>query len=324
MINITVLVLKRAVLASIADAVHIFQMANEFLRQSGSPALFHISLAGLTQEVDLQDGLFTIHPDTMVGDIQQTDLVIIPSMTGDIFSATYLNKGYISWISTQFKNGAEVASLSVGTFLLAFSGLLNGKQCTTHWMYANEFRTHYPGIRLVDERMFSDYRGLYSSGGSYWNLLLHLVEKFTSRKLAIRVSKYFVIDLDRTNQLSFAVFKGIKDHDDQAIHQAQVYIEQNYREKLTVDQLAARFSISRRTFERRFKKSTSNTVVEYIQRIKIETAKLQLESGRKNVNEVMYDIGYSDTKAFRDVFKKITGITPASYRAKYNKDSPDR
>ena len=318
MIRISILSLKKALLSSISDSRQAFQMANEFLLQSGQPALFEVQLVGLSPEVALQDGLFTIRPDALIENIQQTDLVIIPSLTGDVFSATNLNSDYIGWIAAQYKSGAEVASLSVGAFLLAFSGLLNNRQCTTHWLYANEFRTLYPGTRLADDKMITDQKGLYSSGGSYWNLLLHLLEKYTDRELAIRISKYFVVDLDRNSQSPFAVFRGIKDHEDLLVNEAQGYIEQHYRDKLTVDQLAGKFSTSRRTFERRFKNATSNTVVEYIQRVKIEAAKQQLETGRKTVGEVMYDVGYTDTKAFRDVFKKITGISPAVYREKYN------
>ena len=80
------------------------------------------------------------------------------------------------------------------------------------------------------------------------------------------------------------------------------------------------FAISRRNFERRFKKATSNTPVEYLQRVKIEAAKKSLESGRENVNEVMYAVGYSDNKAFRTIFKKITGLSPIEYRNKYNRE----
>src|ERR1700754_1425307 len=179
MIRVSILVLKRAVLASIADARHVFTMSNEFLQQSGKPPLFDVQLAGLWDEVKLNDGLFSIRPDILIDDVKETDLIIIPSMTGDMFSATYLNKDYVTWIAERYKNGAEVASLCVGAFLLAFSGLLKNKQCTTHWQYVNEFRSIYPSVKLVDEKIFTGDSGLYSSGGnnSYWNLLLYLVEK---------------------------------------------------------------------------------------------------------------------------------------------------
>ena len=115
------------------------------------------------------------------------------------------------------------------------------------------------------------------------------------------------------------MFKGQKDHKDEAVLKVQEYIEKNIHERIMIDQLAAVATMGRRSFERRFRQATNNSVLVYIQRVKIEAAKRQFETSRKNINEVMYDIGYTDTKAFRDLFKKITGLTPVEYRNKYNK-----
>jgi transcriptional regulator GlxA family with amidase domain len=129
----------------------------------------------------------------------------------------------------------------------------------------------------------------------------------------------FQIDIERRSQSPFVIFHGQKEHEDEAIKNAQEFIEKNVGDRLTVDQLASMFAIGRRNLERRFKKATSNTVVEYIQRVKIEAAKMSLETSRENVNEVMYKVGYNDTKAFRTTFKKITGLSPIEYRNKYNR-----
>lgn len=323
MITITILALRNSVLASIADSQYVFEKVNEFLRHSNKPPLFTIQLAGFSPEVKLNNGLFSLNPDLIIDKTTRTDLIIIPALTGDVMTATNVNRQYVNWIVDQYKSGAEVASLCAGAFLLAFSGILKGKQCTTHWSYANEFRHFYPSIELVDEKVITDQHGLYSSGGgtAYWNLLLHLVEKYTTRELAIRAAKYFVIDLDRDFQSPFIIFNGLKDHNDDVVKRSQEYIEQNYAEKLTIDQLADQFNVSRRTYERRFKKATRHTVVEYIQRVKIEATKKQLEIGRKTVNEIMHTVGYTDIQTFRDVFKKITGMSPIEYRNKYNKEA---
>jgi transcriptional regulator GlxA family with amidase domain len=176
-------------------------------------------------------------------------------------------------------------------------------------------------VTLVDDRIITEEQRLYSSGGanSYWNLLLYLVEKYTSRDMAILASKIFAVEFDRKSQSPFIMFNGQKGHEDEPVKKAQEFIEQNVSEKISVEELATRFAIGKRHFERRFKKATNNTPVEYIQRVKIEAAKKCLETSMKNVNEVMYDVGYSDTKAFRTVFKKITGLSPIDYRNKYNK-----
>jgi transcriptional regulator GlxA family with amidase domain len=179
----------------------------------------------------------------------------------------------------------------------------------------------YPNITVVDGSIITEEERIYSSGGanSYWNLLLHLVEKYTDRETAVLASKYFAIDIDRESQTAFAMFKGQKNHADVEIKKAQEYIENNFKDKISIDDLADYVAVGRRSFERRFRKATHNSVLEYIQRIKIEAAKRSFENGRKNINDVMFDVGYTDTKAFRTTFKKITGLTPIEYRNKYNK-----
>jgi transcriptional regulator GlxA family with amidase domain len=214
-----------------------------------------------------------------------------------------------------------VASLCVGSFLLAATGLLDGKSCSTHWMFADQFRSMFPQVNLVDGRIVTEQDGLYSSGGatSYWNLLLHLVEKYAGREMAIMASKVYALEIDRKSQSPFAIFNGQKKHEDEPIKNAQEYIEGNIGDKITVEELAIKFAIGRRHFERRFKQATNNTPLEYIQRVKIEAAKKKLEISNLNVNEVMYEVGYIDNKAFRTTFKKHTGLSPVAYRNKYNK-----
>ncbi|HMT12426.1 MAG TPA: helix-turn-helix domain-containing protein [Ignavibacteria bacterium] len=319
--NIIILVPEGAVLASIADPQYMFTAANNLLIQSGRNAFFNVILAGLTREVKLLEGKFSINTDCLLDEVVKADLILIPALSGDMKQAIELNREFIPWITSKYKDGAEVASLCVGAFLLAATGLMKGKQCSTHWLYVNQFRAMFPDIDLIDEKIITEQNGLYSSGGanSYWNLLLYLLEKYTDRETAIMASKFFVLDIARKSQSPFTIFHGQKDHGDEEVKKAQEYIENNYNDKLTVDRLSDLFGIGRRTFERRFKKATNNTVIEYTQRVKIEAAKKELEQGRKNVNEVMFDVGYTDTKAFRDVFRKITGMSPIDYRNRYNR-----
>src|SRR5690606_20104000 len=159
----------------------------------------------------------------------------------------------------------------------------------------------------------------YSSGGasSLWNLLLYLVEKFSDRETAVMISKYFALDIGRDSQSQFAIFRGQRNHVDTDIKEVQNYIEKNYCDRITIDSLAKLINTGRRTFERRFKEATNNTPIEYIQRVRIEAAKKFFEASRKNVSEIMFDVGYSDTKAFREIFKKITGLTPIEYRNRF-------
>lgn len=321
--HISILIPETAVIEAIADPRYMFTAVNQFLMAEGKSPLFDVQLVAAKKEVKLSNALFSVHADSLLSDVKKTDLIFIPALSGDMQSALDVNKEYVPWIVDQYKGGAEVASLCIGAFLLASTGLLNGKKCSTHWNSYNDFRSMFPDVEVVDGSIITEEQGLYSSGGanSYWNLLLYLVEKYTDRDTAILASKYFAIDIDRESQCAFMLFEGQKGHEDEEILKAQDFIEKNYQEKITVDQLADMLAIGRRSFERRFKKATSNTVVEYIQRVKIEAAKRSFEKSRKNINEVMFNVGYTDTKAFRTIFKKITGLTPIEYRNKYNKQA---
>jgi len=320
--HITILVPNEAVPAAIVDPRYMFSAVNQFLKDAGHEPAFNIELVGLAKQVPLQNGAFTVNTDKLLSEVTSTDLVIIPAISADLKPALEANKDFLPWVVQQYRNGAEVASLCLGAFLLASTGLLDGKSCSTHWLFAEQFREMFPNVELADGTIVTETNGLYSSGGaaSYWNLLLHIIEKYTGREMAIRASKFFAIEIDRKTQSPFIMFNGQKKHEDEPIKQAQEFIEKNLAEKLSVEDLASRFAIGRRHFERRFKKATNNTPSEYIQRVRIEAAKKHLENSRKNVNEVMYDVGYSDNKAFRTVFKKISGLSPIDYKQKYNRE----
>ncbi|MDX9883984.1 MAG: helix-turn-helix domain-containing protein [Prolixibacteraceae bacterium] len=319
--TVSILVPESSVIQAIADPRYCFSAVNQFLNEAGKAPLFCIELVGLKKVVKLSGGVYSVHPDKLLKEVRSTDLIIIPALFGDIFHALEANKKMVPWIVEQYQRGAEIASLCVGVFLLASTGLLNGKRCSTHWAFINRFHQMFPEVAVQDGSIVTEENRIYSSGGanSYWNLLLHLVEKFTDRETAILISKYFAIDIDRNNQSLFAMFKGQKGHNDEAIKVAQEYIEKKIDEKITVEELAGEVAVGRRSFERRFKQATSNSVLEYIQRVKVEAAKRSFETSRKNINEVMLEVGYTDTKAFRATFKKITGLTPVEYRNKYNR-----
>ncbi|HWV73985.1 MAG TPA: helix-turn-helix domain-containing protein [Pseudosphingobacterium sp.] len=310
-------------LANIEGSHHIFSEVNECFIRAGKNPLFNIKLVGINANTSQRNGLYTIRPDLLIREVDKTDLIIVPAMLGDVENALHINQDFIPWVIKQYMQGAEVASFCVGAFFLGATGLLDGKQCATHWQFANEFRKMFPNANLVDDKIMTEDHGIYTSGGaySYTNLLLYLIEKYAGRDIAIMISKMFMIDIDRHSQSPFIMFRGQKEHEDTLIIKAQEFIEKNFKDKITVDQLADLLALGRRSLERRFKKATCNTVTEYIQRVKMEAAKKELETSRKTVSELMYEIGYSDTKAFRSTFKKVTGLSPIEYRNKYNGNS---
>ena len=310
-------------LSSIVGAYKIFTRANDHWKKTGRKELFKIELAGISKKVQFYDGLFTVTPHTDISAIAKTHLIIIPSLNHNYQTAVRGNGLLVDWIEKQYKLGAEVASICTGAFLLASSGLLDGRICSTHWSAADDLKKMFPAVNVQTDKLITDEYGIYTNGGAYsfLNLMIYLVEKYYDRQTAIFCSKVFQIEIDRQSQSAFTIFVGQKSHADEMVRKAQAYIESHVDEKISVEHLSLRFAVGRRNFDRRFIKATGNTPVEYLQRVRIESAKKAFETTRKTINEVMYDVGYSDVKAFREVFRKITGMSPLEYRCKYNKEA---
>lgn len=311
-------------LSSVIGPYKFFLKANEYMEFTGREPVFKVQLAGVNKQLDLYDGVFSIRPHLHIKDVKKTDLLIIPAQAYSGLEHTIsINKQCIEFIKEQHHLGAEVASICTGAFLLAATGLMEGKQCSTHWKASSKFHRMFPEVILQTDKILTDEGGIYTNGGafSFLNLLLYLVEKYYGRETAIFCAKIFQVDMDRDSQSQFTIFNGQKDHTDDIVMKAQEMIEKNIMERFSMDRLADILALSRRNFDRRFFRATGNTPLEYQQRVKIETAKKLLESGHKTVSEVMYEVGYLDIKAFRELFRKLTGLTPLDYRKRYNKDA---
>ena len=303
-------------------AIEIFEKANEFYVNKGQHPFYDIQLAGINLEQKLLNTSFSLQGIKNISEIHKTDCIIIPSFDSRDDFAINSSREALAWVTRQYKEGAEVASLCTGTFLLAATGLLNGQSCSTHWKAEAPFRRLFPNLNLTTDKIITDYKGLYTAGGaqSSLNLVLYLVEKYNGREVALYCAKVLQIDIERNSQSPFIVFEGLKEHPDVEIRSVQEYIENHFEEKVTVDFLAGKCAMNRINFSRRFKRATKISPVDYIQRVRIEAAKRSLEAGRKNVSEVMYAVGYTDVKAFRSIFKKVAGLTPQEYRVKFCQD----
>ncbi len=322
MIHVSILIPEgHTSLVNIAGTHQILNQVNGIVAKSGRGPVFEVDLVGIHREERQDTGLFTVNPDKLIDEVGQTDLIIIPAIHGDPSAGIRRNQLFIPWIMSHYDKGAELASFCIGAYLLAATGLLNGKQCATHWAHADDFRSMFPEANLVDDKIMTASDGIYTSGGaySYLNLLLYLIEKYAGRDAAITASKLFMIDISKESQSPFIIFEGQKDHEDNQVKRAQIMIEKDYHKRLTVDEIAKSVSLSRRSLERRFKRATGNTIAEYAQRVKVEAAKKEFETGRKNVTEVMAEVGYTDPKSFRNTFRKYAGVLPSDYKQKFNR-----
>jgi len=278
-------------------------------------------------EVDIvnTDNLVSKQPFNMVGNIilndrKTYDLICIPAMNFTGIEHTLQQEtAMIKWIRKQYDRGAEVASMCLGAFALASTGLLDGKRATTHWMGAAYFKQLFPKVKVEDDKIIVDEGRIYTSGAAFafTSLMIYLIEKFCGRDIALAASKVFMIQVHDSSQHSFSIFNLQRNHEDYDIGRVQDFIEKNYQELLTINGLAEKFNMSSRTFIRKFTAITGNTPLEYIQRVRVEVAKRLLEKGKLTVEQVCLEVGYGDFGFFRNIFKRLTGLTPQEYKRKY-------
>jgi transcriptional regulator GlxA family with amidase domain len=317
--HISILPLYDATLTSIDSAHQLFNRVNDFMRYQGKPDFYQVEVVGAERDIRQNNGLYAIYADKTIDEVKKTDVIVIPLLCGDFQEAILKNEKYTTWLTAQYRNNAEIVCLCVGSFFLASTGLLQGRKCAVHWAAKNEFKARFPGVIVIDDTIITDEQGIYTCGGgfSYLNLLLYIIEKHLGREISILASKMFEIDIERKSQNPFAIFIGQKRHGNEMVLKAQEFIENNPTATFTINDLCENLGIGRRTFERHFKKSTGNSVMEYIQRVKVEFAKKHLETNQRTVNEIIFETGYTDIDAFRKVFKKFTDLSPIDYRKRF-------
>src|SRR5690606_31472605 len=184
-------------LSSIVGSYKIFTRANEIRQKQGQSPIFSIMLAGVSEQQTYYGGLFSVNPHTTVSRINKTDLIIIPAINFHNQTLFEKNQFLIDWLVKQYNNGAEIASICTGAFLLAATGLMEGRKCSTHWAAKEAFLAKFPGVDLQPDLLITDENGIYTNGGAYsfLNLLFYLVEKYYDRQIALLCSRIFQIDV---------------------------------------------------------------------------------------------------------------------------------
>ncbi len=260
-----------------------------------------------------------IEPHLKRDDCDNLNIIIIPVIYGDLES-TLTNTKLIEWLHEQNKKGVIICAVCAGVFLVAEAGLLDKKKATTHWQLADDFKTRYPNVYLKKEKMIVDEGDVITAGGvtSYMDLSIYLAGRFGSFELASSVSKLLLIDPSRRLQTPYTIFNFNNAHGDGNILKAQQWMESKITTPMSISDLAKKASLGERTFARRFKKATGDTPLEYLQHLRIGKARTFLETTEESIDSITYAIGYEDVSSFRRLFKKITGLSPSSYRKRFS------
>lgn len=318
MIKLGIILTNQYRLLSVAAILDVFETVNGLYRKDHEESPFSIMMIS-PDDADSAGSFssYPVVPAKLAGDL---DLIMVPAFsTENIQTAIQQNASFIPWLKEQFEKGAEIATFCTGAFLLGATGLLNGKQATTHIDACEAFSLNFPDVRLLPDKIVTGDCGLFTSGGatSSFHLLLHLIQGFCGKEVAVRTAKLFAVDMDRVNQSYFGTFLPTQDHNDELVAMAQKKIEEAYHHAGTIEEMIKDVPASRRNIARRFKLVTGITPIEYLQKTRIEAAKKLLEQTNQQMLEIMLSSGYNDPKAFRKIFKKTVGMTPTGYRAKF-------
>jgi len=316
-VHVSILISPLCSAASVTLAQEILYAANLFhgSGQDGGP-LFETQLISLDgQAVKTSAGLM-LPVNKSLQDVSNTDLILIPGFLFSLREAIPGFTAYAGFLQQQHSRGCVIASMCNGAFLLAESGVLNGYPATTHWAFADLFRKRYPAVELDESQILCDIGPLVSSGGATaaLDLLLHIVRRFGSAELAHTCSRYLLIDNVRPQQSAYVMWTVPKNHTDEQILRVQEWLEQSYSQAVKIDDLAVHFGFGVRNFKRRFKEATGQTPLSYLQNIRLERAKYLLETTRRTLNSITYDVGYEDSNSFRRLFRSRVGMSPAEYR----------
>lgn len=305
-------------LLSVAAMLDVFDSVNNFYEEDGLEKPFEIKLLCKDEDDAVSYGSYSAVSPTE-GDVYT--ILFIPAFKDDaIANNIQANKSWIPWLHSQYRQGAAIASYCTGAFLLAATGLLNGRPATTHINAWPVFYKLFPEVKVQAEAVVTEKDNIYTSGGATnsFHLMMLLLEKYCNRSVAVRAAKLFSVDMDRNLQLYFGTFTHIEDHDDEIVRRAQDEIKKNYSTAATIEEIITDVPASRRNLVRRFKQVTGLTPIEYLQKTRIEAAKQLLETSRCSILEVMLQSGYNDLKTFRSLFKKNVGMTPKMYRDKFS------
>lgn len=253
----------------------------------------------------------TTNPET------PSDIIIFPPALSNEPSA--LPNGWREVLSTRHKSGSVLASVCSGAFLLAETGLLDGRRVTTHWRHAATFHTMYPDVIIDTDRLLVDGGDIVTAGGvmAWTDLALHLIQRYGSRHLMLDVARMFVLDPPEREQSYYATFEPIRNHGDKEIATAQAILEEQPNLSHSLASLAKSVMISERSLQRRFKQATGLTPVTYLQHLRVEMARTLLEITRDSFEQISWKVGYSDPAAFRRVFQRIIGLSPSAYRQRF-------
>jgi transcriptional regulator GlxA family with amidase domain len=313
--------------SSVSTLYGIFDVMNAFatldLPSAGAPLPFRAHIvAEAAGSMKLASGV-PIEVRRTIDSITATDIVIVPSVV--VRAEGWKTGRYprlVEWLRAMYEGGAVLCSACSGIFLLAETGLFDGKEATVHFGYARTFKATFPAVSIHPERVLviSGLREeLVSSGATatWHDLVLYLIARYAGATNAQEVARVFALQWHQEGLTPYIIFEGKSDHGDAEIQTAQQWLGKHFSVASPVEEVIRRSRLAERTFKRRFANATGLTPIAYIQRLRIEDAKRRLERTEASIDEISWRVGYEDGAFFRRLFKRVTGLAPGAYRKRF-------
>jgi len=322
MLDVVVILLNDNYASTAIGPIEVFHSAgllwNALKGETPHPR-FRVTTASLDGKPVTSPYSVQLVPQASISSVKNADLIIVPASGLDLESQFARHSALFPWLREKGAQGAHIAGICTGAAYLAEAGVLDGRQATTHWAVADQFRRRYPQVNWCPEKFITEDKRVLCSGGVYasMDLSLYLVEKFCGRDVALQCAKALLINMPRANQSGYAVLPLSRPHDDDKVRSAEAYMEKYYARDISIEHLAGDLNMSPRNFLRRFKQATGRLPGEYLQATRVAIAKEMLEDGARSVQAVSAAVGYEDVSFFRVVFKRCTGMTPGEYRENF-------
>jgi transcriptional regulator GlxA family with amidase domain len=329
LLDVTVVLMPEGYASTSIAPVEIFHSAGalwQSLRGDAPQPRFRVRIASIDgAPVTSLCGL-RLMPELAITEVEHTDIIVLAASGLNVQEQIARGTALLPWLREWHARGAYIASVCTGAAFLAESGLLDGRQATTHWAVADTLRRRYPNVRWRPEQFVTEDGRLCCSGGVYASvdLSLYLVEKFCGREVALQCAKSLLVSMPRRSQTGYAVMPLSPPHSDGRIREAEAYLQERFDRAVSIEQLARSVGMSPRNLIRRFKAATGRVPGDYVQTLRVTAARELLERGGFSVQEICSRVGYEDIAFFRRLFKRHTGVSPAEYRSRFAGMSFDR
>lgn len=313
-IKVAIVNYEHALASAIIGIVDIFAIVNEFCLDESSTHYFETKIIHTSDSI--RNFNMQVHFESEpLNSSDNFDLIIVPPLI-DIEHKFDTNTNLLKWLKLMYNRGNTISSVCIGAYILAQASLLDGKRATSHWIIEQKLRHDYPLINLDINKLIVEDQNIITAGGvsAYIDLCVFCVRKFISIELAYVCANYLGVDAGRTSQQHYKNLSAIASYNDKDIQLLIEWMNDNFNKTITLKDMAKKIHVSERTLMRRFKKNTGELPNQYLQKIRVQTAKDLLISTNDSFEYITYLIGYTNTSTFRNMFKEMTGLTPGEYR----------